>query len=993
MDPTHVGVSPMRFSLSPHFALSTCITLCVGCHIWQTEDPHSEVSAVVAKSVGNGEIVRDEAYETLTAQLAKDLWKPARAWTPRVLDHLPETSQDREKTFRWEFGSAPIPQLTKEAELIAETEERSPLSEESNEADGGSAVNVPPSSTPTDSPPPPPESTGKSVAQSSADVAEANPSDQQLREAEPEKRGSKWDGFWPLRTAEILKQLDGDSDAPPSQPRDEPTNVSSRSERLLELLSQRDELVGWNAAILWARRNPAGSQRVVGVLERLIVDPPDYELMPPDIEQELPIENSGSQTSHKPGTSNRPRVPISPAMRNAAAEAWCLQLAAMSPKPIDGLAAAGRLLEKSNIPVALRGELFRSVAAWAAPARIPRLENALRTGSGNERAPIEIRRAAIEACLIHAYRHRQHVRSTPTAGGTLQQNDETAWPSTVDNCRYDPDDSVRRAFGEWVAITKHPSAFEILKSQATDVGVRVREAALVNLGLLGTPEAHEALLRHAKSPMERVRANAVTGLSEWGAVEIAPFAEDSSHHVKQIVAEGLGRHPCVEAAVAMQLLLIDRDLVVQKAAVKALESWPDDLAGPLLLQAMRDGAQSVRQMAFNRLQARFGEEQPFPFGASHEVRSSAVLQLAERHKIAVSFLDQLHNAKLKTVTSPDYHRREEIRSALARLTQHPPASESYAEAMRFLSALGVDDVRTIEEYLSEFPASHAGPASYELLPRLSPVYRALADLKSAEINTRRRAAEQLAAEGSKVSLSRRAVQSLRDTLVNEQDNLVWRYAMTAILNDATEESAAIAQLAINHTWPDIRERGCEYVARHGNPRHAVWILPLLHDENRNVRLAAVRAAGQCHNPIVIDSRTIGEKRARPRGLRYLLTDPDRQIRFAVAVSLSRLGDEQGMHEMNRLVSDLNANIREAAVKEMGRTGQTRFVDRLIQLAWTESNDRVKRAILESLIELVPPEKRPPGLYAPSNDDDKIRVWNAWWQQQRREAVSSAVNPQ
>ena len=96
--------------------------------------------------------------------------------------------------------------------------------------------------------------------------------------------------------------------------------------------------------------------------------------------------------ANPPSRTIRPRCRratkrISPATQAAAAEAWCLVLAASAEAPVDGLAPAGRALERVNLPNSVRAELFRGVAAWVPPRAHSRLENALRQGEKKSRAP------------------------------------------------------------------------------------------------------------------------------------------------------------------------------------------------------------------------------------------------------------------------------------------------------------------------------------------------------------------------------------------------------------------------------------------------------------------------------------------------------------------------------------------------------------------------------------------------------------------------------
>ena len=140
----------------------------------------------------------------------------------------------------------------------------------------------------------------------------------------------------------------------------------------------------------------------------------------------------------------------------------------------------------------------------------------------------------------------------------------------------------------------------------------------------------------------------------------------------------------------------------------------------------------------------------------------------------------------------------------------------------------------------------------------------------------------------------------------------------------------------------------------------------------------MEAAGLCHNRGIIANIKTNTQNEPLRGLRASLVDSDQRIRFAAAVSLSRLGDDEGIQELIRLSYDKeNGRARGEVVRQMGQTGRSRFVPQLIRLAWTESNDLVKREILRSLDELVPPQKRPKGLLEAKDFDAKIDKWVDW----------------
>ena len=472
-------------------------------------------------------------------------------------------------------------------------------------------------------------------------------------------------------------------------------------------------------------------------------------------------------------------------------------------------------------------------------------------------------------------------------------------------------------------------------------------------------------------------------MAHWGADEIAPLAADASFRVRSEVAREMGRLPGLRAALIVRDLLLDPDMQVQTSCLDAIDDWPDEFAVPLLLAAMTDSLQAVRKTAAIRLRKRTGIDQPFPFDAGRAERVDAVASLVREYDLPAGFLDSIRREGLPHRPKINELRVAEIRAALDEIAQNPSQSPAYATALdRLNRQLTADDVAAVEAYLLHSPIPLTSEVYKEVLPRQSPVFgaRPAGGARRQRAPPRRRHAVQA---GSQSSLSPLAVHLLHERLTNEQDNLVWRYAIQAIFEDATDESAAIACLAANHNWPDIRQLGCQYIGRHGNPHHAGWLLPRLHDPNRAVQLAAIEAAGRCNNPIVLD-QIAGTGGAPPiQGLRSLLTDFDRQVQLAAALNMAKFGDAQAVQEMIRLSFDQNPGIRENVVREMGRSGQPQFVDHLIQLGWTESNVKVKRAISPALEELTPAEKRPPELVQQSSDDAKIRIWNAWWQEQNR----------
>jgi hypothetical protein len=189
----------------------------------------------------------------------------------------------------------------------------------------------------------------------------------------------------------------------------------------------------------------------------------------------------------------------------------------------------------------------------------------------------------------------------------------------------------------------------------------------------------------------------------------------------------------------------------------------------------------------------------------------------------------------------------------------------------------------------------------------------------------------------------------------------------------------VALLAINNAWPDVRVLGCEYVGHHARHPHAAWLMPLFYDANRSVQIAAITAAGKCRNPVILDGTSGARGEQAFRGIRPLLMEAQGRLRFVTVVSMCSVGDPQAMQELIRLGFDSNPTTRLDVALAMGDTGQTRFIEPLIRLAWTEGNQNVKIAAVASLKKLVAPEEHPPGARQAPNLEYALQAWVAWWE--------------
>lgn len=666
-------------------------------------------------------------------------------------------------------------------------------------------------------------------------------------------------------------------------------------------------------------------------------------------------------------------------MKLAAVSAWCFVLAHQGDDPVEGLAEAGLLLESDEVNGDIKQELIRTVAQWVPVKNIPGLsasfEDVYRAGQDElsedeEKIKSMFRQPFLEACLISALMLRQNVTSDP-------EFNKDDWPANIKICSYDNQARIRKLFAKWVVAAGHPDAVKILKLQLNDQDVLVREEAISCLGLVGNSEAREELIILSRDNSDRIRLKAVEALTHYGVESFISFASDHSHFVRKAVAEGLGRYPSLESALIEYQLITDRHPEVQVAATQAIMGWPEKYSIPIWGNGFTKSLRATRRICARLLIQSGSSNLPLSFDETQEKRSTQIRSFAERNQFSLSLIGLLDEKKLPENESMDMHARQELFSDLNALVNRPPETPIDHVVMNRLKSQSTNAVPVIEEFLNTATYQNSFVIYQEILPELDPVYKHLRNMELGSLADRRNAAQDLSQIGIKETLSLLAVRRLRQILEKEQDKLIWRYGMNSIMNDQNAEISEIAKIAGHHQWADIRLIGCDYALKHPDPQNANWLLPLFYDTDRKVRLAAIKASARTGNLLLIKGHTNATGKDSTPGLLSLLTDPDEEVRFQSAVSLCLLHNEQGVQELIRRGFDPSSQVREKVVQAMGESRQTMFVDHLIKMAWTEQNHHVKRAILNSLNQIVPEEQRDPELKSQNTLQEQIEIWARW----------------
>ncbi|HUQ70935.1 MAG TPA: HEAT repeat domain-containing protein [Planctomycetaceae bacterium] len=726
----------------------------------------------------------------------------------------------------------------------------------------------------------------------------------------------------------------------------------------LEACRTESGRVGVNAAILLARLQP---DRHDATTDQLRVVCESVGLTPQVVRTGAGID---STPAAKPAVT---RSPIN--ARCAAAEPWCVRLAVAGEPYEAALLPAGRLLLTPGLPDELRGTLWRCLARWLPPDRLPTLAEMCAGLDHPSGQSTVLQRAALEACVIAAW--QQH--SSTSAPTTFVAEH---WPLEIERARRHGDPGIRKLYGRWMALSGHPELLPLLNAQRHDTDSLVREAAIFSLGLSVHSAAREQLEHVARHDGERDRVTAVEALSQWGPDALEPFVTADAPAVRAAVARGLSASADARSDRLLRRLLIDPHPDVQSAALATARSWPADWAVPALLDALRGSLLAVRQEAVIALRELTHEEPPVPIDGLPEARDIAVRQWASAHGWRVG------GAMSEPVQATNASADQAVILSVLDDVLKAPAGDVHRDAWdRLLTQARPTDIAAIERALIDSRSPSAETIRRELLPRLDDAYAALRDLSDGDVQRRREAARRLLLISRSRSLSPALLRSLHAVLLIEQDQLVWQQCLEAVQADGHDAAGQLALLAIHHTWPDIRRLGVAHMALHPTPEAAGWLMPLFRDENRSVQQAAIAAAARCGNPVVLDGYPSGDGEAMT-GLRPLLMTSDHELRWTVLETMATLRDDQAATELTRLTYDPHPRVREQAARAMGTTGDSRFVEALIRWSWTESADPVKQAILSSLDELTPVADRPEnptGLAAPLTIDDKIRQWAVWWE--------------
>ena len=656
------------------------------------------------------------------------------------------------------------------------------------------------------------------------------------------------------------------------------------------------------------------------------------------------------------------REDVSETTRLAAARAWCFQLAGLSDSGTStesALIPAGQLLTTGELPPPVQAELLRTLGGWLPPGRIPRLAESLAAGDATGRTADEgarLQEAGLEAGLAWLAGTRSHTGLDATA---LNGADADWWRTQLRQMERPATMSGRYLYDANLVLLSDSDVVERLTGELPTLEWGERERVAVLIGLSRDSRGVETLQNLFRQSEDGPRLLALRGLATRDDFRPEGYA-DLPPRLRIALAECLAERDARSAASVAMRLIVDPHPQVASMMLIALSQWSAADATPILLTGLVEGSYKTRRDAFRRLQELHG---PFEFSIDADVRARRDAALVLRDEWTVpggQLIASARSADLRR-KEPDAGRERTLQSWLDHCeewatTETPggPGSDPESVWSRFTR----DDIPYFEKQLDSGDEQLRQFLGDELLPRLSPAYAAFRDLRSNELAVRRRAAATLRNEAANRTLPGPILSRLPVMLREEQDREVWRSTLLAVENEAAPEAAALARIAAETSWSDLRLLALDYAARHRPPGAVEWILPMLGERHPQVQREAVRVAGLIGDPVVIEGTRDAEGEVIYPGLKSLLVEANGPLRSAVILALAQLGDNQGLEELTRLARDDEPAIRAEAIRAMGETGRSRFLRPLVEILWTESSPTVQTAGLQALGRLVPEDRHP-----------------------------------
>lgn len=467
-----------------------------------------------------------------------------------------------------------------------------------------------------------------------------------------------------------------------------------------------------------------------------------------------------------------------------------------------------------------------------------------------------------------------------------------------------------------IGRSRRAQAVDILIQALKDRDGQVPIAAAEELGRLGDPRAVAPLVAALHDREEYIREAAAEALGNLGTSAVGTLIEalrDPDTTVRGAAIRALG-HVGPPALPALADTLREPSRFIREAAAEALGHIRDERTVPVLIHALSDWDDNVRDKAARALVHVGKVAVPGLLQALNELEAGAVRQRAlwalERlgaEPLTETYLRPLGLGKWKDVSKIN----ADTLQALTKALEHDDRKERFT-AVQTLANIGDD--------------------------------RAVSGLTIALEDSDR--AIRQAAMHALVKIGPGALQSLIDLL--QQGNLHLRRQAASMLGYIGDARALPFLLeALTDPDPGLRASAAEALGAFKDPATVEPLLALLRDADAQVRFGAVGALWQ-----IEDGRAI-------QPLLQVLGDPDHATRTRAAQALGAIGDDQVIEPLLALFEQDPTSRLEAALA-LRKKAPVRAVRPLIRLALEEPASAseaidVLAEILEEAADQVSPE--------------------------------------
>ncbi|HEX4147379.1 MAG TPA: HEAT repeat domain-containing protein, partial [Pirellulales bacterium] len=544
-------------------------------------------------------------------------------------------------------------------------------------------------------------------------------------------------------------------------------------------------------------------------------------------------------------------------------------------------------------------------------------------------------------------------------------------PTRVADLRADPSAPVRVAALRALAARKHPRTLEWSKAAMHDYLLDVRLAAIAAAGTIGGDEARAAVEQQMHQDSEILRAAAVLALAELGDERsVRTAAADKSWRVRKVAAKMLVRQQPDDVRTVIRTLLADPSAEVQRETIQAVDVWPLEAAGPLLLEALAHSTYLARKTAGEELARRWPPAGEFTADLPVERRDEVIARLWQQwraeHPIDAVAVVSHAAASAAVAAPPSGEELAQVQALLATLQSERSTEEARRAALVAMRERGARLMPILSVLRLEREQQLPENIYRELLPSLDPQFVTLAQLTSADVDARRRASSDLAQAALQKPLPPLVVDRVASLGAAESDPLVCRWLLAAVRDDASGAGQPLVYAGMSHPADEVRRLACEQLARNARREDGEVLARALDDPYPPVVCAAVRGLGR---PGVLQ---------QPDRLVSLLGTNDKTVRLATAATLARLELPEGRAALERLAHDSDGEVRRHTAVAIGELQDPQYEPVLIELL---DDPVARRAAVESLPRSVGRDiAQPPGT-SPLSLVEKIDRWKRWWAEQ------------